>query len=283
MSVYVCILAYAGWVIQQPQGTFTSAQHAVRMAPVFVSPALAYMWYQVMSVVFKALVKHTDKRIRTCQAKTEKILHGLKDAMRYDRTHALLSKYDPEYNDGLPDLKQRSALDGEPRQLAGDLSAKGGRMSLSKKVTAVAASTMGGAGIRLSGALTQLLSVAADTVIGDDPVLLNSLKVAESQAQMLEHENIELKHQNIELEKTIERYEEQFGLLYDVSLEPPLEGDGESDQHGSPLRKLDRDILDDDEEGAGEVQVIKNEENVMEEEEEDQEERPRRRTRSSRR
>ena len=275
VSVYVCILAYAGWVIQQPQGTFTSAQHAMRISPVLVSPALAYIVYQAMALVFKILMKHTDKKIRACHAKTEKILNGLKDAMRYDRTHALLSKYDPEYKDALQDFKHGSVNGDDPRQMGAGMPAK---MSLPKKVTAVAASTVGGAGMRLSGALAQLWSVTADTMIGDDPVLLNSLRVAETQAQVLEHENVELK-------RKIERYEEQFGLLYDVSLE---DDDGDDEPHPAICDEehIEEDIehvVQEHEEHIVEAHEEEEESHEEEEEEPVVEEPPRRRSRRIRR
>lgn len=203
-------------------------------------------------MVFKAFIKHTDARIRRCHAKTEKILHGLKDTMRYDRTHALLSKYDPDYNANsgmqyqVHDMKRGAEMIKPNRGEVDPRTERNNRMSLPRKMTAVAASTMGGAGMRLSGALAQLWSVTADTVIGDDPVLLNSLRVAESQAQALEHENVELK-------KKIERYEEQFGLLYDVSLEA-TDGSGDSRSSSPPppvlqkskQQKEEEDMIEED-------------------------------------
>ena len=206
ISVYVCVLAYAGWVMQQPQETWTSMEHAMRMSPVFVGPALAYVIYQFMSMFYGFMMRRTDARILKCQEKSQKILHWLKDTMRFDRTQALLSKYDPEYM--LREKEDRMNQVDDVRK-AGTVSNRKSSSSLSRRMTAVAASTVGGAGMRLSGALAQLWSVTADTLIADDPVLLNSLRVAESQAQALEEENMALR-------KKVEQYEQSFGILYSL-------------------------------------------------------------------
>lgn len=205
-SIYVCVLAYAAWVVQQPKGTFTQSQHISRISPVFVCPALGYLLYQGLDVLSSFFIRRTDAAIAKCRKKSDKIIHGLKDTMRFERTHELLCKYDPEYRGTFGGKKELDSLYGG-HDGRGD--AKKEPSSLSRKATAVAASTVGGAGMRLSTALAQLWGAAADTLLADDPVLLNSLKLAETQGQELEAENAELK-------KKLERYEDQFGILYDV-------------------------------------------------------------------
>jgi hypothetical protein len=245
ISVYVCVLAYAGWVMQQPQGTWTGMEHAMRMSPVFVGPALAYVIYQCMSVFYGFMMRRTDARILKCQEKSQKILHGLKDTMRFDRTQALLSKYDPEYM--LREKEDRMNQVDDMRKsgtLSGTISSRKSSSSLSRRMTAVAASTVGGAGMRLSGALAQLWSVTADTLIADDPVLLNSLRVAESQAQALEAENVALR-------KKVEQYEQSFGILYS------LDDDGDTTE---PIPECEEKENEEENEDDHSNQKIKTEE-----------------------
>eukprot|EP00889_Picochlorum_renovo_P001663 jgi/Picre1/28693/NNA_004093.t1 len=179
-SIYVCVLAYAAWVVQQPKGTFTNSQHIS-----------LYLLYSSVQPIAK------------CRKKSDKIIHGLKDTMRFERTHELLCKYDPEYRNAFSGKKELASLYAG-RDGLGSGGNKKEPSSLSRKASAVAASTVGGAGMRLSSALAQLWGAAADTLLADDPVLMNSLKLAESQGKVLEAENAELK-------KKLERYEDQFG------------------------------------------------------------------------
>jgi len=207
-SIYVCVLAYAAWVVQQPKGTFTNSQHISRISPVFVCPALGYLMYQGIDALSSFFIRRTDAAIANCRKKSDKIIHGLKDTMRFERTHELLCKYDPEYRNAFSGKKELASLYAG-RDGLGSGGNKKEPSSLSRKASAVAASTVGGAGMRLSSALAQLWGAAADTLLADDPVLMNSLKLAESQGKVLEAENAELK-------KKLERYEDQFGILYDV-------------------------------------------------------------------
>ena len=90
-------------------------------------------------------------------------------------------------------------------------------------------------------------TLTADTVIGDDPVLLRSLKNAEVHAQSLTEENSRLREK-------LERYENEYGIIYDMN----DGGSGESDEeevggrggdahaeHGEVgLRSRDDDVLE---------------------------------------
>lgn len=230
-STYALLLAYAAYVVQLPEGTFQSGQaRALRVAPIFVVPVLAIIMYKGLRALFKAMVRHTDSRIAKVNQRSEKIIHGLKDDMKFDRTEKLLRKYDPEYI-AVPSKEDLKGNSGNPVDAQSDkqeevpAKAVSGISSMSKRLMM---STVGGASMKLSGALAQLWTLTADTVVGDDPALLRSLKTAEINAQTLTEENARLRDK-------LERYENEFGILYEVGAEDgecSEEDDGSGERDG---------------------------------------------------
>ena len=182
MVIYGCILAYAAWVVRQPSGKFSAGEHAKRIMPVFVSPFVAYFGYNMMAYLAQWIIRYTDSQLIKCRKQNERILQGLKDAMRFERTHELLMKYDSEYRSKNEQQRNKD----KPQKMNSSNALKG---------VGVAASTVGDAGIRLSSALGHLWGKAAETLIADDPALVHMLRTAQSQAQTLEAENAELRKQ----------------------------------------------------------------------------------------
>ena len=273
-SIYAAVLAYAAYVVRQPYDAYPSAvARAARISPVIMVPIVALIIYRSVGALFGAMMRHTDKRIDKVNERSEKIVQGLKDDMKFDRTEKLLRKYDREWmnvsiggagkgsngspsdsgsdrSDEIPaaDYNNKAAMttpvDARTRTPSRGKNSNGPPMSLSKKLMM---STVGGASIKLSGALAQLWTLTADTVIGDDPVLLRSLKNAEVHAQSLTEENSRLREK-------LERYENEYGIIYDMN----DGGSGESDEeevggrggdahaeHGEVgLRSRDDDVLE---------------------------------------
>jgi hypothetical protein len=247
-SMYAVVLAYAAYVVQQPYDAYPSAvARAARLSPVLMVPVVSAVIYRFVGALFAAMIRHMDKRIIKVNERSEKIVQGLKDDMKFDRTEKLLRKYDREWmnvsiggagkgsngspsdagsdrSDEIPaaDYNNKAALttpvNARPMVKTGDKSTNGPPMSLSKKLMM---STVGGASIKLSGALAQLWTLTADTVIGDDPVLLRSLRNAEMHAQTLTEENSRLREK-------LERYENEYGIIYEMN-----EGDGGESDGGS--------------------------------------------------
>jgi hypothetical protein len=208
-------------------------------------PIVAVVIFKSVGALFGAMIRHTDKRIDKVNERSEKIVQGLKDDMKFDRTEKLLRKYDREWmnvsnggagkgsngslsdagtdaSDEIPAAEYNNKGMATPvnagtRAKTGNKSS-GPPMSLSKKLMM---STVGGASIKLSGALAQLWTLTADTVIGDDPVLLRSLKNAEIHAQTLTEENSRLREK-------LERYENEYGIIYDMNV-----GRGDESEVGS--------------------------------------------------
>ncbi len=257
-SIYAIVLAYAAYVVQQPYDAYPSAlARAARISPVFIVPVVAAVIYRSVRALFGAMMRHTDKRINKVNERSEKIVQGLKDDMKFDRTEKLLRKYDREWmnvsnggtgkgsngslsdagsdrSDEIPAAEYNNKAAMTTPVNAGMGAKRGDKsngppMSLSKKLMM---STVGGASIKLSGALAQLWTLTADTVIGDDPVLLRSLKNAEIHAQTLTEENSRLREK-------LERYENEYGIIYDMNV--GRGGESEEDDRRDDARADERD------------------------------------------
>jgi hypothetical protein len=228
------------------------------VAPMFVVPVVATVMYKAMQMLFRAMVRHTDSRIAKVNQRSEKILHGLKDDMKFDRTEKLLRKYDREWmghnvhrgshgdlseagsdksSEDIPVGHPTAALHHEMKTQSRNTST----MSLSKKLVM---STVGGASMKLSSALAQLWTLTADTVVGDDPALLRSLKNAEIHAQTLTEENARLREK-------LERYEGEFGILYNVGKEGEDGDDSDGEGHEAHEAHEAQDITEESEKGEG--------------------------------
>lgn len=202
MSVYFCILAYAAWVVQQPAGTYSSSAHAKRIAPVFAAPALAYALHATVAYLFALLDRRTDKQIRALESKLRKTVSELKDSTRFQRTRALLEKYDPDF---APPPSAATKPDGAAPARA---------PAAAQRAAGIATAAAAGAGSAVSSALGQLWSHAAQSLIADDPALVHMLQNAQQQAAKLEADNVQLLQENY-------RMRERLGLAHPAAPESP--------------------------------------------------------------
>jgi hypothetical protein len=184
LSSYFCALAYAAWVVQQPAGTYAPAAHAKRIAPVFLGPALTFAVHALAAQVHALLDRRADKQIAALQTRLRKTVADLKDSTRFQRTQALLQKYDPDYAPPAP-----------PPQAPGP--GRGGPAGLPATIAGMAASAAGGVvsatGARVSSAVGQLWDHMATSLIAVDPALVHMLQQAQQAAEALERENAELR------------------------------------------------------------------------------------------
>ena len=235
------MLAYVAYVVRQPYDAYPSGlARAARISPAVLVPVVGMSIYKIVEAVFGAMLRHTNKRIDKVNERSERIVQNLKDDMKFDRTEKLLRKYDREWVNPIGAAAGAGAGAGATgKGSSGSLHEAGNNpeeipaanatrttmvtptnaglhtrsgsgkppMSLSKKLMM---STVGGASMKLSGALAQLWTLTADTVIGDDPVLLRSLKNAEVHAQSLTEENSRLREK-------LERYESEFGIMEEAA------------------------------------------------------------------
>jgi hypothetical protein len=205
------ILAYAAWVMQQPMGKYSSIGHAKRVAPAFIAPIMAYVVYRVTDRLRSLFDRRADAQITRLKEKLTKMVAELKDSTRYQRTQALIEKYDPEhqqkmmavggggggrrggggFNNAMTPEQQRKL---SMQQLGGrGLFPSSSGRKLADRATSVAAGAVTGAGAALSSALGQLVGSAAKNLIADDPMVVSMLKDAQAKACELEAENAELR------------------------------------------------------------------------------------------
>ncbi len=198
--------------MQQPVGRYTSIGHAKRVAPAFIAPIMAYGVYLVADKLRSLFDQRADAQIKRLKQKLTKMVADLKDSTRYQRTQALIEKYDPEHQEKMntgraprgggdgkganmtPEQQRKLAMrpDGTTMNGRGLVTSSSGR-KLADRATSAAATAVTGAGAALSSALGQLVSSAAKNLIGDDPTLLSMLQQAQEQAKELERENAELR------------------------------------------------------------------------------------------
>jgi hypothetical protein len=92
---WAVLLAYAAYVNRQPHGTYSPAQQAARVAPAFLAPAAGWLVHRLLSWLQGALDRRSAGRVKVLEGKLRKQVAELKDSTRYERTLALLQKYDP--------------------------------------------------------------------------------------------------------------------------------------------------------------------------------------------
>ncbi|KFM29279.1 hypothetical protein F751_1655 [Auxenochlorella protothecoides] len=188
-AVYVVILAYAAWVARAPPATYTYRQHLTLVAPALYAPPAAWLLYRLLSAILQALDSYSARKVALLDSKLRKMVAELKESSRYERTLALLKKYDPEYKPPLPTPAPR------PAAPAGRAPGVQGPRAPPQPQPA--------AGPKVVPALTQLWTRAADRLIADDPVALRLLQEAQREAAELraalvasETETLRLQAQN---------------------------------------------------------------------------------------
>jgi hypothetical protein len=179
-ALYCAVLAHAAWVAQRPAGTYTAAQHARRVAPVFAAPLLAYGVYAAAAALHAFLDRRAARQAAALKARLRKTLAELKDSTRFQRTAEILQRHDPDFVPPAPP--------GAPRAGA-KAPGGGGPAEIGRRATGAALSVAAGAG----GAAARLFSHVADGLVGDNPALLAALAQAQAEVGALEAENANLR------------------------------------------------------------------------------------------
>jgi len=221
LAIYAIIIAYGAWVARQPPGVFTPSQHAARVLPVFIAPALAYIVYYSLSYVFKLLDRWTLRKINHSERRLKKVLNELKDSSRYDKTLQLLKKYDPDYLPVPPPIITNNNNNNKSMSLRKMVFRGGGNspianngiggtitgagvssQSLASKATAAAYATVGRASSKVMPVMAQLWNHAAENLIADDPVMMELLREAKAESDMLRHRlgDVEMVAQQLNIE-----------------------------------------------------------------------------------
>lgn len=194
--------AQAAWVHRQPPGTFSTEQHVARVSPVVIVPLMVYIGHWVVSFFFNWSESRGTSKLKKLAETKRKMVKQLKDSTRFDKTMALIKKYDPEFYEEfavngtpLPGQPPFSGLNKRPPgqgpgRTPGGLMAKTGA-----NVSAAAVMAAAGAG----KVLLPMFDKLASSVIGDSPVLLEELRQAQTAALAQDRENAALRKENAAL------------------------------------------------------------------------------------
>ena len=221
MAVYLVILSYAAWVVQQPPGKFTSLGHAKRVSPAFIAPGLAYAFYALSDKLRALLDRRADTQIRRLETKLRKMVSELKDTTRYQKTQSLLQKYDP-------DQPPPSPAPGQLGPRPGSNSPQKVMMTPRGRAASAAATAVTGAGAALSSVVGQAFGHLADRLIAEDPMVVNMLKEVQGKVVALEQRNRLLEAENRQLRE--ERGLTPRTLLF--ALPPPDNNIGQQHEVG---------------------------------------------------
>jgi len=95
-AAVVGLLLQAAWVHRQPRGTFSLAQHFSRVLPALLAPLAAYALWVAGRMVLAAVGAREARLLGRLEASRRRMLQELRDATRYDTTHALIARFDPD-------------------------------------------------------------------------------------------------------------------------------------------------------------------------------------------
>jgi len=229
IAVAVVIAAMLIYKIQQlPPGTLSYQEHFQQVGLSLGLPLVAGVLHWIVHRLAGFLDSRDGRKIKALEAAKRKMVKELKDMSNFEKTKALIDKYDPDAKPVLAMApspgqggKHHGGWSGSPGVGGPGWSPQqGGRpgmmMGPVMATGAVgAASAVAGAG----RALMPLIDKLANTMIGDNPVLLDDLRRAQMEiaraqanvdAAMADAQN--LRDENFSLKQKLGEYEEQLGL-----------------------------------------------------------------------
>lgn len=111
MAAVTCMaaaLVYASWVYRQPPEMYAVKDRAIHSSPIVIVPLLAMLLNKMNSWYLSLRERWDDGRIERLKKTRKDMLKSLKDCTHYDRIYELLKKYDP-------DEQEKGAI-GQPNQ-----------------------------------------------------------------------------------------------------------------------------------------------------------------------
>jgi len=195
--------AYASWVHQLPEGTYTALESAVRTSAVFVIPCLAAIWY---SLVTGYLMWREGRDIRKLEHLNKARMHmlkDLKDRANFEKISALLQKYDPE--------ERKKSTMGQTSRSHNAENRPGHRRRSSRSLNAVTVAQPPQSGGNTSLAYSagkMLLPVfdrLATSIMGDSPELINELRELRESVTQMEDTIAQLTSENFQLRGELAR------------------------------------------------------------------------------
>lgn len=176
LAGFAIALGLAAWALRQPPGALSHKQHLCSVLPLFVEPIGAYVLYVAWNTSQSLLGRRERAKLAASNTKLRKMITDLKDTTRYQKTQALLCKYDPDYVIPSPSPPAKQQLQTPSRTPLRSIRSDGRdtpwRQSALGRMTG-------------AGAILPAIDKLASTLIGDNPALMQMLRVAKSEAETL--------------------------------------------------------------------------------------------------
>lgn len=224
LLLYAAIAYRAAVALRAPPGVYSAREHASRVAPALFGPIVFLALRRAADGLDEALAARTRRKLSRLEKRKLSLIEDLKDSSRFERTFAILKKYDPawvqremrkagadaanEWGTPAAGRKTRGGARGAARAAGawpGTAPAGGAPLQLEAAPSAAAP------GSRLLPLLSSALSRAATSLIADDPTALEMLREAQEEAAGLRAE-VERRGQRLEAARVeIDRLRAELG------------------------------------------------------------------------
>ena len=196
----------AASAVRAAPGTLTPREHFARVAPLFVEPLFVLAALALVRSLGAAVACRDERRLRGARRRLREAVSDLKDSTRFERTMALLVKFDPEtraaaarqaraalaaeeeaekkrrqQQDLQVQMQQRRQRSSAGASTSRALAVAPGAAGASGKGSGVVSAALASAGGGVASALDRL----AACVVGDNPSLTRALDDARREAAVL--------------------------------------------------------------------------------------------------
>ncbi|GMH33172.1 hypothetical protein BSKO_01006 [Bryopsis sp. KO-2023] len=184
--ILTCVAAaYASWVYGQPEGTYTPLGSASRVSLIIVLPSLSYVMHTSIGWLV-SLRDAWDKRSLTkLNRKRMDMLKDLKETAQFENIFAVIRKYDPEERKKADLLEKLKKEEFVPRQRTSNSTIPSGRSGF-------VATTTKGLMANTGKMIMPVLDTLANSVIGDNPALLEEVRSLQRRLSDMHATNVAL-------------------------------------------------------------------------------------------
>lgn len=209
LAIFVPAAAIAAQVHRQPPGTFTAREHFIRVSPVLLVPVAFGIFYFLAQYLCSWKDAAQSKKTQRLVDIKRKLIKELRDSTRYDKTHQLIKKYDPDATPASVLRPKPGGWDALVPPVRGV--ANGTSLNAATSAAGAAAGAMGG----VSKALFPVIEKLASSMIGDNPVVLEQFRQVQHQLEDAQQQASALWAENVELREEVQRLRQQLGELPD--------------------------------------------------------------------
>ncbi|GAX77734.1 hypothetical protein CEUSTIGMA_g5177.t1 [Chlamydomonas eustigma] len=192
----IACIARIAYLKQQYNETLSTSSYFKMTAAPFLVPSVLYSMGKILLWLLKLLEAREDKQLKKLDDVKKKLIQDLKDSTKFEKTMALLKKYDPAY---AAEVFPSPASRHRHRSVDGSGIVN---TSLTPGCTNVAST--------LLVAAIDSVGKFATKVIGDNPTLIEELRRAQAAALHLQQENDVLRQQ---LQMLCSRHNEPFSVF----------------------------------------------------------------------